>query len=217
MALNKSIVDRNAPIAYHFLFAPHSPDPEGVLADAAGRPVLTDYQAVDWKALAISARSAIDQVVPKGIQLFVADDAADVFEILNLCPWSISSHVGRGNFYSRFKAAVEKLEMADMRSGITRLSRYAADYHVNTLNDGRRPPLGGIIISVKFPRASLAGDYIHNVTQALFGQMRRDTGPALGVGEMSPALSIWLEKQFGVVYGRRCESYFVGTTRPRMS
>ena len=77
-------VNRNAPIAYHFLFAPHSPEPEGVLVDAAGMPVLTDYQAVDWKALAVSARSAIDGVVPKGIQLFVADDAADVFEVLNL-------------------------------------------------------------------------------------------------------------------------------------
>ena len=208
-------VNRNAPIAYHFLFAPHSPEPEGVLVDAAGMPVLTDYQAVDWKALAFSARSAIDGVVPKGIQLFVADDAADVFEVLNLCPWSVSSHVGRGDFYSRFKTAVEKLEMADMRSGITSLSQYADDYHVNVPSAGRRPPLGGIIITVKFPNASHVGDYLHNVTHALFGQIRRDNGLALGVGDMSPALLSWLENQFGVAYGRRCESYFVGTTRPR--
>ena len=77
-------VNRNAPIAYHFLFAPHSPEPEGVLVDAAGMPVLTDYQAVDWKALAVSARSAIDGVVHKGIQLFVADDVAAGFEVLHL-------------------------------------------------------------------------------------------------------------------------------------
>jgi len=32
---------------------------------------------------------------------------------------------------------------------------------------------------------------------------------------MSPALLSWLENQFGVAYGRHCDSYFVGTTRPR--
>ena len=214
--MNTAAVDRGAPVAFHFLFAPHSPEPDGVLVDTSGMPVLTDYQAVDWKALAVSARAAIDDVAPKSIQLFVADDAADVFEVLNLCPWTVSSHVGKGDFFSRFKTAVDKLEMTDMRAGITSLSRHASDYHVNLPSEGRRPPLGGVIISVKFPNASHVGDYLHNVTRALFGQyLLGDKGPALGAGDMSPVLWAWLENQFGVAYGRRCDSYFVGTTRPR--
>lgn len=207
----------NKPIAYHFLFVPHAPEDVEVLLDADGAPIWSDYRFVDWKGLAVSARSAIDQLVPKSVRLYVADDAADVMETLNLCIESGCAVKGWGTVCSRFKTAVAKIKMTDMRAGITKITQFEEDYHINPEIDFVRPPLGGGVMSLRFSSSLQALDYCASVVKAIFGcSMVVGNGLSpkqnLGVGEMHQVLHEWLERQFGAVYGRKCQLFMLGTT-----
>lgn len=59
--------------------------------------------------------------------------------------------------------------MNDMRSGITKLAGIHPDFHRNTPIQGKRPPLGVLILSIKFSRATQLIDYVGGATDLLFG------------------------------------------------
>jgi len=196
------------PSAIHFLVCPHSPR-SGVLLDTSGSPVLTDYSKVDWKGLATAARAAIEQDVPKSVGLFIADDGVDVMDVMH-----ISTDTGRPfrneqTFEHRVRSTLSQLSMADMRAGITKVANRTPGIHINTPMDGKRPPLGSLILSLKFMRGTQVIDYLSGATNTLFGTPAivatfEGYKPVPTKGKMPAFLSEWLNSQFDVEYGAHC-------------
>lgn len=204
------------PTVVHFLVCPHSPD-HGVLLNKYGDPVLTDYNQVDWKGLATAARAAIEQAVPKSIGLFIADDAVDVMDVLHVSTETGQPFVNKPSFGPRVRSTLSQLSMKDMRGGITRISDRAPGIHINTPMDGKRPPLGSLIVSLKFRRGTQLGDYIRQATNGLFGAPAivvtyEGFKPVQTVGKMPRFLSEWLSSQFDVVYGADCTVLAIAVT-----
>lgn len=197
-----------APSVLHFLVCPHSP-PSGALLNRYGVPVLTDYNRVDWKGLASAARVAIEKDVPKGMGLFVADDAVDVMDVLH-----VSTDTGRPfsnvpTFENHVRSTLSQLSMKDMSSGIIKISGRTPGIHINTPMDGKRPPLGALIVSIKFTRGTQIIDYLTGATMTLFGTpviiaTHAGLRPVQNTGRMPTFLREWLDSQFGVVYGADC-------------
>lgn len=196
------------PSAIHFLVCPHSPD-SGVLLDDSGEPVLTDYRKVDWKRLAEAARAEMAPNVPKSMGLFIADDAVDVMDVLHLSTATGRRFLDQQAFDLRVRSALSQLTMADMRAGITKIADRTPGVHINTPIQGKRPPLGALVMSLKFTRGSQIIDYLCGATDALFGAPAmvatfEGFKPAPTVGAMPAYLRDWLKSQFGVVYGPNC-------------
>ncbi|CAD0266056.1 conserved hypothetical protein [Pseudomonas veronii] len=204
------------PIALHFAVLPHSPT-NSVLLNENGHPVLTNYSDVDWKGLAISARDAIDGVVPKSVKLYVADDAIDTMDVLNISMDTGRPFEGVAGFGSRLNSTFSRVSMQDMRAGITKLAGHSADLHINTPIQGKRPPLGALILSLKFTGGLQVVDYLHEATDTLFGTPSiaityEGFKPQPTTGEMPSFLAEWLRSQFGVVYGAACTTVAIGRT-----
>ena len=196
------------PIVIHFLVVPHSPD-SGALLNKHGEPVLTDYNLVDWKGLAVSARAAIEKDVPKSVGLFIADDAVDVMDLLHVSTNTGRPFVDKPPFEHLVQSTLSQLSMKDMRSGITKVSERSPGFHINAPMDGKRPPLGAFILSIKFTRGTQIIDYLTGAALSLFGTFVVVSSyagykPEPTVGEMPLFLREWLDSQFGVVYGKEC-------------
>jgi hypothetical protein len=197
-----------APSVMHFLVCPHSPK-SGALLNKYGVPVLTDYNQVDWQGLANAARAAIEKDVPKSIGLFIADDAVDVMDVLRISTDSGRPFKNEPPFEHLVQSTLSQLSMKDMRSGITKISDKHPGVHINSPMDGKRPPLGALILSIKFTRGTQIIDYLTGATMSLFGvpaMVATFEGykPAPTTGEMPSFLREWLDSQFGVIYGKDC-------------
>ncbi len=204
------------PIAFHFVVCPHSPA-RGALLSREGVPVLTNYDEVDWKGLSQAARAAIEESVPKDVKLYVADDAVDVMDVLNISTETGLQFRGFGTFEARLRASLDMLSMQDMRAGITKMTGHYPSIHVNTPIEGKRPPLGALVVTLKFACATQALDYLDEATEILFGApaiVGSPTGfaPKPTNGKMPAFLADWLGEQFGVVYGRDCTAVVVTRT-----
>jgi len=196
------------PAVLHFLVCPHSPD-SGLLLNKYGEPVMTDYSQVDWKGLATVARAAIEQDVPKSIGLFIADDAVDVMDVLHVSTETGRPFKNEPTFECRVRSTLSQLAMKDMRAGITKISERTPGIHLNSPMDGKRPPLGSLILSLKFMRSGQMIDYLTGATISLFGSPAivatfEGFKPVQTVGKMPSFLREWLNSQFGVVYGDDC-------------
>lgn len=196
------------PIVIHFLVLPDSPD-SGLLLNKDGIPVLTDYNLVDWKGLAVAARAAIEKDVPKSVGLFIADDGVDVMDVLHVSTDTGRSFENEPPFEHLVHSTLSQLSMKDMRSGITKVSGRNPGFHINTPMDGKRPPLAAFILSLKFTRGTQVIDYLTGASLSLFGthvivSSFQGYKPAPTTGEMPSFLREWLDSQFGVVYGKDC-------------
>lgn len=193
-----------APSVLHILVFPHSPK-SGALLNKYGVPVLTDYKLVDWKGLANAARAAIEKDVPKGMGLFIADDAVDVMDVLRVSTDTGRPFKNEPTCEQLVHSTLSQLSMKDMRSGITKISDRNPGVHINTPMDGKRPPLGALILSIKFSRGTQIIDYLTGATMSLFGApVMVAPKPIPTTGEMPSFLREWLDSQFGVVYGKDC-------------
>lgn len=208
----------NQPIAFHFLVLPHVPDGAESLFDEAGEPVFTNYDHVDWAGLAVSARTYLEDFLPKSAKLFVSNDGPDLMDIHGL---SSKAKVvkDRGNFFSRVCAPVKKAKMKDMRAGVLNLASANSGLHLNEPDDGMRPPLAGLILTLKFKDMSQALDYIWGATDTLFGHgyMYETTdNPMLkqlnSSGCLAPCIQDWLKAQFKAVYSPKCTVLTLGIT-----
>lgn len=206
----------NLPLVYHFAVCPHSPE-SGALLSEEGDPVLTDYSRVDWAGLAAAGRAAIDDLVPQNVKLYVADDAVDVMDVLNVSTVTGRPFPGLGGFEARMRTALERVTMKDMRAGLLKMAGKFPELHVNTPDHGKRPPAGALIVSLKFARGTQILDYAGEATEALFGAPAVIMGPT-GFAprptdcDMPPLLAEWLRAQFGVVYGKQCTVALAGRT-----
>ncbi len=204
------------PMVMHFAVCPHSPR-SGALLDEYGVPVLTHYARVDWKALSSNANSAIEGLAPKDVKVYVADDAVDVMDVLNISTDTGRPFQGKGGFEARLSATLKRLTMADMRGGIIKMAGKFPELHVNTTPDGTRPPLGALIVSVKFSRGTQIIDYLDDVSNSLFGapafvQDGFNFHPRPTTGKMPAFLADWLRAQFGVIYAANCTVVLAGRT-----
>lgn len=197
-----------APSVLHFLVCPHSPA-TGVLLDKSGVPVLTDYRKVDWKGLATAARKAIDHDVPKSVGVYVADDGVDVMDVLHISTSNGMPFRNTPTFESHVKSALTQLSMANFRSGIIQISNLNPGIHINTPMNGKRPPLGALILSIKFTRGTQVMDYLTGASMSLFGSPVMIMTPngfksAPITSRIPEFLREWLESEFGVIYGTDC-------------
>ncbi|WP_223508985.1 MULTISPECIES: hypothetical protein [unclassified Pseudomonas] len=204
------------PVALHFAVCPHSPA-HGALLNENGHPVLTNYSDVDWKGLATSAHAAIEGYVPKSVKLFIADDAVDVMDVLEISTDTGRPFRGVEGFETRLRTTLRRLSMQDMRAGIIKLAGNYPDLHINTPIEGKRPPLGAMIVSLKFTSGLQLIDYVGDATHCLFGSpaiVANFDGfqPKPTTGEMPSFLAGWLRSQFGVVYGTDCTALVVART-----
>lgn len=204
------------PIALHFAVCPHSPA-RGALLSENGNPVLTSYSDVDWKGLATSAREIIEGSVPKSVKLYVADDAVDVMDVLHISTETGRPFGGVDRFEKRLRSTLDRVSMQDMRAGITKIAGNYPDLHINTPIQGKRPPLGALILSLKFTNGLQVIDYLPEATDALFGcpaMVATFEGfkPQPTIGAMPSFLAGWLRSQFGVVYGADCTTAVVART-----
>lgn len=203
------------PMVFHFLVCPHSPA-SGALISESGTPVLTDYAQVDWSGLAKSARDVIEKHTPKSVKLYVADDAVDVMDVLNISTDTGRQGSGPG-FETRVQAVFSRISMDDMRAGITKIAEKHPEIHMNSPIRGRRPPLGALIMSLKFTNGSQVIDYLTGSSMALFGAPAHVMGiegyePQASTGKMPAFLASWLRAQFGVVYGAECTVVAIART-----
>nr|WP_011922952.1 hypothetical protein [Pseudomonas fluorescens]CAM96176.1 hypothetical protein pQBR0144 [Pseudomonas fluorescens SBW25] len=204
------------PCVIHFLVCPHSPA-SGVLLNPLGNPVLTDYSKVDWKGLATAARATIEGQVPKSVGVYIADDASDVMDVMHMSTDTGQPFTNEPRFDHRIKAALSQLTMKDIKAGITHVSKRIPGIHLNTPINGKRPPLGALVLSLKFVRATQMIDYMTGATDDLFGAPAmvatfEGYKPAPTQGEMPAYLREWLTSEFGVVYGAGCSVLAVERT-----
>lgn len=206
------------PMVLHFLLCPESP-PSGALLNERGRPVLTDYSKVDWKSLSRAANAMIrEKTYPNDIKIYVADDAIEIMDFLNISIETGLPFQGVSGFEPGFNSVLSRLEMADMRGGITRVRKKFPELHRNKPNgDDGFPPAAGIIMSIRFSRATQIIDYLPGVCAAVFGDHAADMmgDPhrfEMTSGDMPEYLSAWLREQFGVVYAPDCKLFLVRRT-----
>lgn len=218
MTANWKFASRKAalPSAIHFLVCPHSPE-SGILLNKSGVPVLTDFSSVDWAGLAASARAAIDGLVPKSVKVYVADDAIDVLDLLGVSTETGLPFEGIEGFDPRLRKVLSRLKMQEMRAGITKLAGRHPDLHANPPIRGKRPPLGAMVITLKFTNGLQLIDYVSEATETLFGypaQIGCFEGlvPRPTTGVMPPFFVDWLNSQFGVVYGADCTAVVIAQT-----
>lgn len=201
----------------HYIVCPHSPPRLGTLLNRYGQPVLTKYEQVDWKALASAAKSALVVVVPKKMSAYVANDGVCVMDVLHVSTLNGRTFTHAPQFEDNVRAALSKLTMKDMRAGITKISEVKPGLHNNTTDDGMRPPLGALIMSIKYQNGMQILDYADTATNALFGApVVRPPFPGSRLkpvtAKMPHYLKSWLEDQFGVVYGDKCTMSIMGKT-----
>lgn len=204
------------PVALHFAVCPHSPA-NGALLNENGHPVLTSYSDVDWKGLATSANAAIEGNVPKSVKVFIADDAVDVMDLLEISTDTGRTFRGVERFETRLHATLRRLSMQNMRAGIIKLAGNYPDLHINTPIEGKRPPLGALIVTLKFKSFFQLTDYVGVATHCLFGTPAMVVNfdgvqPKPTTGKMPSFLADWLRSQFGVMYGADCSALLVAST-----
>lgn len=185
-----------------------------------GRPAFTDYAKVDWKTLSSAANAIAREKteIPDDIKIYVADDAIEIMDFLNISTETGLPFQGVSGFEPGLNSVLSRLEMADMRGGITRVRNKFPELHRNKPNsDGGFPPAAGIIMSIRFSRATQILDYLPEVCAAVFGDHAEDMmgDPhrfEMTSGDMPEYLSAWLREQFGVVYAPDCKLFLVRRT-----
>lgn len=204
------------PICLNFLVMPMVPEETGSLLDRNGNPVMVNYSKVDWKGLAQKLQARINGHVPKSIKIYVANDGPDLFDINEIC----GGHLGEqdNSFVLRAAHALDDVSMANYKGGLLSLP---ADngMHLNPTLEGKRPPIAGIIIAVKFTKMLQAVDYITTVMESLLALPIALPSQPLQIlfekdelGTLASELHAWFEKEFGAVYAHRCGLVMLSAT-----
>lgn len=205
-------------VAIHYLVFPQSPKKSGVLLNEEGFPVLTDYEKVNWKSLADEAQSQIDGSVPKGIKIYISNDAVDVMDVLHISTETGREFVNKPYAMQLVQACMKNVNFSDMRGGILNIASKPISFHLNTPSNGLRPPLGAFIVTIKLSRASQIIDYLSGITLKLFGSATYFAPYPGGKSQFTTNgiapeyLRKWLRQEFGVVYGNDCLMSFIGRT-----
>ncbi|WP_444679468.1 hypothetical protein [Halomonas sp. E19] len=206
------------PLCFNFLLLPKVPDDADTFLDRNGQGVMTCYDDVDWKGLAQLLQARLEGQVPKSIKVYVADDGPDIFDMVNVRHDRLDTPETESDFGSRTVQVLHQVAMADYRAGVLRLPEEIS-LHLNPPTRSQRPPIAGLVISVKFTKMLQAVDYMSSVMERLFGQLM-----ALPMGPMSlmhpmdepcrlpPEAHAWLEAQFGAVYSDQCGVLFLSAT-----
>lgn len=207
------------PIAFHFLVLPHVPKGSESFFGEDGEPVSTSYDDVDWAGLAVSARACLDDCLPKSAKLYVSNDGPDLMDIHGFSLEARAVVKDRGTFMGRVLASVRKAKMKDMRAGVLKLASLGSGLHINDAPLGRRTPLAGLVLTLKFKDMSQAMDYIWAATDTLFGHgYMNETAdnPLLqqleSSGCLAPCIQDWLKAQFRAIYSPKCTVLTLGIT-----
>ena len=177
---------------------------------------MVNYSKVDWKRLAQKLQARINGDVPKSIKVYVANDGPDLFDINEIC----GDHFGAqdNSFVLRAAHALNDVSMANYRGGLLSLP---ADngMHLNPTIEGKRPPIAGIILAVKFNKTLQALDYITSVMESLVALPIALPSKPLQIlfekddlGTLAPELHAWFEEEFGAVYSNRCGLVLLSVT-----
>lgn len=193
----------NKPAIFNYFVGPHVPRSVGELLSPDGQPVMLCYEDLDWKNLADSLQSNVDALgLPKGIKVYVGDDALDLFDI-----YSTSAVTGaKVRDYNPLENAIRcfsDLKTSHYRAGTVKIPE---GLHLNSGKGGQRPPVTALFICIRFANWYQVADYLPMVTEAVLGiSDSRHAGHSkdgvLGDAEHPEAIADWLREKVGVVYG----------------
>lgn len=193
----------NKPAIVNYFVGPHVPEAVGELLSPTGEPVMLCYEDLPWKKLADRLQVEVDALgLPRGIKVFVGDDALDLFDI-----YSTSATTGaRFDDYDPLERAIDcfsRVTRAQYRSGVVKVPE---GLHLNPGKHGMRPPVTALFISIRFANWYQVGDYLSMVTEAVLGisdapQLHKSRDGILGDAAHPEAISDWLKKETGVRYG----------------
>lgn len=195
----------NHPAIFNYFVGPHVPEAVGELLSPDGQPVMLCYEDLDWKGLADQLQANLNAMqLPKGIKVYVGDDALDLFDI-----YSTSAVTGaKVESYNPMERAIRcysGLKTSDFRGGKVKVPD---GLHLNPGKNGKRPPVTALFVSVGFSNWFQVIDYLPMATEAVLGipDSKLASKPhggngVLGDAKHPDALADWLLDQLGVVYG----------------
>ncbi|PXX94678.1 hypothetical protein [Halomonas sp. LBP4] len=206
------------PLCFNFLLLPMVPDGADTFLDREGNGVMTRYDDVDWKGLARTLQARLEGDVPKSIKVYVANDGPDIFDMVNTRLDQPDTPETESDFGSRTVEVLRQVSMADYRAGLLKLPEESS-LHLNPPTRSQRPPIAGLVVSVKFTKMLQAMDYMSSVMEQLVGQLLPLPVEPMSMmhamdepGTLPPEAHAWLEAQFGAVYSDKCGVLFLSTT-----
>ena len=203
-----SKTDPNSPVILNYLIFPHVPKEIGTLLSPEGESVLMDYSKLDWKGLAKDLQAELEaQSLPKTIKVYVGNDAIDLLDMNSV---DAQSGLVDSN-YNGFSCAMDifnKAEFKDYRAGVCSTPSAHKGLHLNPpLLNGKRPPVAGFFVSLRFNNIPQMTDYLCSASNAIFGTMdiisMTDENQVSPPGTMPKVMSDWLSAT-GVVYDSLC-------------
>ena len=190
------------PAIFNYFVGPHVPETVAELLSHEGEPVMFCYENLAWKSLTDCLQTAVDHMgLPKGIKVFVSNDALDLFDI-----YSTSATTGaRVDDYNPLQRAADcftQLETKHFRSGVVNLPE---GLHLNPGKHKKQPPVTALFISIRFATWYQVGDYLSMVTKTVLGisdphHLAKSKDGILGDALLPDAISDWLCKETGVLY-----------------
>lgn len=196
------------PLVFNFLVLPSVPEDADTFLSPEGNPVVTDYDQADWKGLGKILQGLIR--APQNVKAYVANDGPDILDMANILASDPEAEVTDSDYFTRTYEAVSQVRMKDYRAGVLKLPADSS-LHLNPPHEGKRGPLSGLVISLKFASMLQAMDHLGSATRPLFGfpvPVPAQPGKPLPsmdeMGTLAPEIHAWLETQFGAVYSRRC-------------
>jgi len=200
--------DPNRPVILNYLICPHVPAHIGTLLSPEGESVLMDYSNLDWKGLAKALQAELEaQSLPKAIKVYVGNDAIDLFDMNSIDAESGSVDADYDGF-SSVMDIFSKAEFKDYRAGVYSMPGAQDDFHLNPpLLNGKRPPVAGFFVSLRFNSIPQMSDYLCSASKAMFGTMdiisTVGEDPVSPPGTMPKVMADWLSAT-GVVYDNLC-------------
>jgi hypothetical protein len=204
----RRLEDMQHPVMITYAVLPAAPQDTQSMLSPAGAPVYLDYDKVEWKALANVLQSAIDELgFPKGIKVYVGDDAFDIWDVSHVKPGTNREVEGYEPVYEAYKC-FEGMNFSDFRAGIIKMPRDSR-FHVEPPAPGPRTPPSGFFIALRFDRFMQTLDYLQPLTYRLFNV--RDSlavqPAAYRDVPISTILKDWMLNHCGVVAGEEMEIF----------
>lgn len=202
-------VRMNKPIIFNYFVGPHVPEGAETLLSPEGEPFMLRYGDLNWKKLAERLQKNLqDEGFPKGVKVYVGNDAIDLFDMNRICVRS-GGEVDNYDAFERSNKCFSQAKIANFRAGIASIPEIPEGLHLNPSPAGRRPPIAALFISIRLAKVDQAIDYLSSATETVIGlpdSPRIDCDPDIVLGDcpMPTAVAEWLREDVGAVYGDQC-------------
>ena len=190
------------PLMLTYAILPEPPKDTNAFLSPDRQPVYVDYANINWKALANNLQDSLSNLrLPKGIKVYVATDALDIWDVTHTIPHTATEVQDYEPVYEAYKC-FDSMSFSDFRAGLITFPE-SANFHVRPPKKGLRTPVCGLFIAIRLDHFMQTLDYLEAVTYRLFNV--RDhiaTNPSVHKGVAIPeVIKDWILEESGVVTG----------------